>query len=315
MYQWRHERQSRYRSSIPGLGVIWFGRGPPGHGASAGATLMEMAVVLAMVAFIVVLGVTVGSGWLASLRDVTHGATLVEQRDSLAHAARGWYAGTYCRMEPLDGWLARRPPERIELVVSGTEDGAGLSDLRHHLPDQSLVRESAYPADRWQVLVTRTERPFPELLLAWQPAVQDALAQLARRTGGRCALTDDWSVIEDCPDYATGAERLVWNAPLLAGVRQSARTRRLREWLATNAIDCDREDVDADGHPDRDGAFDVECDPDGDGAFGPVDEDSRPGLTRFDSDNDGEIDLDIAGDPDFGGDLVVDVRDWQALGC
>lgn len=281
----------------------------PRPATQRGSTLIESALVLAIAAAVLTGAITLGSAWISSVRDLSQGATIAVQRDALAHAARGWYTSRFCRLHR-DAGESGRPPVEVQLE---------LDDLRGYLPDGRLVRETQHAASRWRVAIARQGLSSPQIHLHWELHAGDAPVALARRTGAFCDIDGDRATLEACPDYAHGAERLLWTSLVVLPSQQVSRTRRLRDWQQFNAIDCDADgaDSDADGKADGDGQLDAYCDGDGDGLFGPFDADGDgvddAGL--FDADADGVLDLDVAGGPDGLGDLAVDVRDWHALGC
>ena len=268
-----------------------------------GSTLIEAALVLAIAAAVLAGAITLGSAWISGVGDLSQGATLAVQRDTLAHAARGWYTSRFCRTQrDTDEFVA--PPVEVQLEVD---------DLRGYLPDSRLTRETQHPASRWRITIARQGLSSPQLHLQWELHAGDASAALARRTGAVCDTDGDGTTLEACSDYALGAERLLWVSLLAVPSQQVSRTRRLNDWQRFNAIDCDANGPDSDG----DGQIDAYCDGDGDGLFGPFDADGD-GLDDarlFDADGDGILDLDLAGGPDGTPDLAVDVRDWHALGC
>ena len=273
-----------------------------------GSTLTEAALVLAIAAAVLTGATTLGSAWISSVRDLSQGATVTVQKDTLAHAARGWYTSRFCGLQRDSTFVA--PPVEIQLEVD---------DLRGYLPDNRLIRETQHPASRWRIGIAREGLPSPQLRIQWELRAGDASAALARRSGAFCDADGDGTSAEPCPDFALGAERLLWVSLLAAPSQEVSRNRRLMDWQRFNAIDCDADgpDPDGDGTSDGDGQLDAYCDGDGDGLFGPYDADGD-GLDDahlFDADADGILDLDVAGGPDGVGDLAVDVRDWHALGC
>ena len=275
-----------------------------------GATMVETGVMVAFAAMVIAGAVALGSEWISSTRDLSQGATLEVQRDSLRHAARGWYASRYCALQRREGDVGR-PPAKIVLAVH---------DLRPYLPDGGLVREGRHEASRWRVVVERQQMSPPQLNLLWTLREGEPSEGLARRTGAVCDSDGDNATPEACSDFSRGGERLLWTSLLAQPTKQVSRTRRLFEWQQFNAIDCDTDglDSDGDGRLDGDGLLDARCDVDGDGAFGrPYDHDGDgvDDTSRFDADGDGALDLDVAGGPDGSGDFAVDVRDWHALGC
>ena len=281
----------------------------PRSAARQGSTLIEAALVLAIGAAVLAGAITLGSAWISSVRDLSQGATVAVQRDTLAHAARGWYTSRFCRMHR-DTADFVAPPVEVELDID---------DLRGYLPDSRLIRETQHAASRWRIAIARQGLSLPQLRLQWELRVGDVPAALARRTGAICDTDGDATTLEACPDYALGAERLLWVSLLAAPSQQVSRTRRLNDWQQFNAIDCDADgpDSDGDGTSDGDGQIDAYCDGDGDGLFGPydADDDGLDDAHLFDADGDGLLDLDLAGGPGGAADLAVDVRDWHALGC
>ena len=280
----------------------------PRSAGQQGSTLVEAALVLAITAAVLTGAITLGSAWISSVRDLSQGATVTVQRDTLAHAARGWYTSRFCRLQRDSAFVA--PPVEVQLEVD---------DLRGYLPDSRLTRETQHSASRWRVVIARQGLSSPQLRLLWQLRSGDAPVALARRSGAVCDSDGDGTTVEACPDYAQGEERLLWVSLLAAPSQEVSRNRRLMDWQRFNAIDCDADgsDSDGDGTADGDGQMDAYCDGDGDGLFGPYDADGD-GLDDarlFDADADGILDLDVAGGPDGVGDLAVDVRDWHALGC
>ncbi len=277
--------------------------------AQRGSTLIEAALVLAIAAVVLTGAITLGSAWISSVRDLSQGATMAVQRDTLAHGARGWYTSRFCRTQR-DTADFVAPPVEIQIEVD---------DLRSFLPDNRLTRETQHAASRWRIAIARQGPSSPQLRLLWNLQAGDAPGALARRTGAVCDVDGDGTTPEECPDYALGAERLLWVSLLATPSQQVSRARRFRDWQQFNAIDCDADgpDSDGDGRSDGDGQLDPYCDRDGDGLFGPYDADGdgSDDARLFDADADGILDLDVAGGPDGAGDLAVDVRDWHALGC
>ena len=271
-----------------------------------GATLFEIALFLGITGVIAAGAVALGSGWFSSVRDISQGATVAAQRDSLLGATRSLYRVRVCRGP---GGMSGHP----------VEGALEMEDLRAYLPGRRLVRETQLPADRWHIVVTRQQRPVPEVHLRWEPQLGDSLAAIARRSGAVCDADGIGTTVDHCPDFSHGTERLLWMALVAAPTDQRLRRRRMLEWFEFNAIDCDTDgpDSDGDGVLDGDGRLDEPCDVDVDGLFGPYDADGD-GLDDsllFDADADGFLDFDVAGGADGSGDLAVDIHDWHALGC
>ena len=274
-----------------------------------GATLLETAMVMGIAAIIFAAAIALGSEWISTVGQQSQGATVAEQRDTLRHAARSWYSNMFCRLQR-DVGDPGSPP--VELTL-------GVSDLRAYLPNGGLVREGERVASRWEIIVTREGLLSPQIHILWGPREGDPSAALARRTNARCDTDGDFAHPEACDDVSSGSDRLLWTSLLVEPTSQVSRTRRLWEWQQINWIDCDADGLDADGDglADGNGQLDAYCDIDGDGRFGPYDADGdgTDDTTRFDTDGDGKLDLDVAGGQDGRGDLAVDIRDWHALGC
>ena len=280
----------------------------PGSAAQRGSTLVEAALVLAVGAVVLTGAITLGSAWISSVRDLSQGATVAVQRDTLAHAARGWYTSRFCRTTR----------DAVDFVAPPVEVQLDVDDLRGYLPASRLIRETQHAASRWRIVIARQGGSPPQLHLLWELHAGDTPAALARRTGAVCDTDGDRTTLEACPDYALGVEGLLWVSLFSAPSQQVSRIRRLSDWLRFNAVECDADgaDSDGDGTSDGDGQMDAYCDGDGDGLFGPydVDGDGLDDARLFDGDGDGILDLDLTG-PDGAADLAVDVRDWHALGC
>lgn len=192
----------------------------------------------------------------------------------------------------------------------------------------------------------------PHLRLLWTPPPHvrertiELGAVLAEELGAYCDDDGDADTREECdgmpPAKAGGlGERFVWAAPLGAFVRYSddaARRRRLTEWLALNAVDCDADrngemDAFCDG-PKRDDLIDMAADhvidanSDGcdDARPRAADDKNHPRLADRLRDNDwpchpislldgndgspdGKLDFDVTED------FVVDADDYRAIGC
>ena len=243
------------------------------------------------------------------------------------------------------------------------------ADLHRRLP--ALTAEPARPRDpedgtfAWEI-VTRPLPPQPapaqwrwaqpQVRVFWYPPehlrrrVREIAEPLAREVGAFCDDDGNADTAEPCdgvPAASAGkiGERFVWVAPLGAwdgSNMHATRQRRLRDWLAAHAVDCDGDRH----HPlisrsatnvmDRfcDGPVDDEridpghvIDANGDGCDNarprapddlahPRLADSNPyndwrceSPVLLDADEDGRLDFDATGD------FAVDAADFHVLGC
>lgn len=263
--------------------------------AIRGATLIGMVFVLAIAAVILGGAIAFGSQWIGHARTSTAAMTAMMQRDALRTAARSWFTGRYCQPDRSAG-VVQTPAPVIEL---------GVEDLRGHLQDGVLPKETAVPATSWRIRIARTGTAPPRLDALWLPPRSDMREALARRTGAYCDADDNPASEEPCND-ARSTTRLAWSELLVMPTSGVFRARRLADWIRIHGIMCDITGPDVDG--DGVGELGPCCDTDGDGKFGPL-------CDHYDADRNGLLDLDIAGGPEGVPDLAVDVHDWQALGC
>ena len=285
----------------------------PKRTSQLGATLWELALVMAVAAAIAVGAVTIGSSWQSTADRVANTARLETRLGMAEHAVRTWYGGTYCRADIGDRQTLGFPPafplQDAYAVARGYPiEGEWIPDWEEgRLEWQISWPPSATPpTSRNPVssncdvrLAAKRQNSVPlRLDLFWTPSEGHQPASvIARRLEARCDDDNNPQTAEAC-DGVPAAERLVWSSNLRERLdRDYQRTRRYADWIREYGINCDADgpDCDQDGRGDGDGVFDQRCAANLD--------------ARFDADGNGRLDLDVNGD------FAVDGSDWHLLGC
>ena len=276
---------------------------PPGDPSrTRGTTLLEIAFALGFIAVAGTIALTFGLNLVRGLEVDTQSARTESEIRQLENAIVSWYKASYCRTErpvhpappvqapefPLEGADVELGEHRLSgtvLPALGTEDGA--YDWQIDLDADNVVAFRAF----------------------WHPPSRfdDRIAVVARRFGGYCDDDGDAATEEPC-DADPAGERVV--LPLSASLGPTGdptRKRRIEAWVDAFGVECDS---------DEDGLLDEYCDCGNhecprDGGLGPLDVngDGRDDTGFLDGNGDGLLDFDLNGD------LAVDSRDWDALGC
>ncbi len=268
----------------------------------AGATVVEIALVLAVGAAVISGAALLGQNWRQNLGTVGEASGVPVHVDALRNAVENWYRWEYCHTDPErpDATLAPRFP-----IDSGS------ADLSPYLPPVPRLPDPGEDKGEYDWEIVRSAQtyggtPPPQLRVFWNPPdrFDERISVVARDLDAACDSDGDADTFETCGS-GLPRERLVW-AKLLA-VRAEERAHddlRVQAWLARNAIECR-----AEGGRLR---LRAACDSDGNGQLGPDVDQDGDGVDdswRLDADGDGVLDFDLTAD------LVVDVSDFRVLGC
>ena len=279
-------------------------RPPIDPSRTRGTTLLEIAVVLAFIAVAGTLALTFGSNLVRGLEVDMQSARTESEIGQVESAVVSWYRASFCRtVRPMH---PAPPTEAPEFPL----EGADVDLDEHRLSGTTLptlgTEEGAYD---WQIDLDADS--VVQFRVFWHAPSRfdDRIAVVARRFDGYCDDDGDAATEEPC-DADPAEERVVLPlAPTGGPVDDPTRRRRLEAWLNAFGVECDADD---------DGRLDEYCDCDPtlhgcaqDGSFGPVDVDGDGDDDTGFHDRDGDNRLDF----DLNGDLNVDSRDWDALGC
>ena len=268
---------------------------------ATGATLVELAVVLAVGATLISGAVLLGQGWRQNLGAVSEASGVPVHVAALRTAVENWYQWQYCHVDPERADANRAP----QFPIRG-----GASDLAPYLPSvprlpDPLEGKGSYGWEVVRSAQTYGGTPPPQVRVFWDPPARfdERIAVIARDLDAACDSDGDADAFEPCGG-GQPRTRLVWSTLLAATQDERAREEaRTRAWLGRNAIEC------------RDGVhlrLHAACDSDGNGRLGPgldQDGDGVDDTWRLDADGDGALDFDLTAD------LVVDVADFRVMGC
>ena len=267
-----------------------------------GATVVEIALVLAVGAALVSAAAILGQGWRQNLGTVGEASGVPVRVAALRSAVENWYAWEYCHTD------LERPDARI---APDFPIDRGAADLGPYLPAVPRLPDPAEGKGEYDWEIVRSAQmyagtPPPSVRVFWDPPERfdDRLPLIARDLDAVCDSDGDADTQEPCGSGEL-RERLFW--PKLLAVRAEERAYddlRVQAWLARNAIECRAEGIHLRLH--------ASCDSDGNGRLGPdvdQDGDGADDSWRLDADGDGALDFDLTGD------LVVDVSDFRVLGC
>ena len=268
----------------------------------AGATVLEVALVLAVAAAVISGAAFLGQGWRQNLGTLGEASGVPVHVAALRTAVENWYRWEYCHvdLERPDAAPAPRFP-----IDSGEADVAPYLPPVPRLPDPGEDK-GEYDWEIVRSAQTYGGTPPPRLRVFWDPPARfgERVSLIARDLEAVCDSDGNADTREPCGSGRPG-ERLFW--PQLLAVRAEERAHddlRASAWLARNGIECL-----AQGYHLR---LDASCDGDGDGRLGPDIDQDGDGVDdswRLDADGDGALDFDLTRD------LVVDVSDFRVMGC
>jgi hypothetical protein len=261
----------------------------------AGTTLLEIAMVLAIIAVVGAFALTFGVNTVRGI-EVEYQSTRTELHVvQLRSAVVNWYRGAYCRLSRPETELfpLLRSVQVPEFPIDSTveELDGTVVDLNGYVLDGTRLpalgtEENAYD---WRIALNDENQAQLQIFWHYPEGLGDRIAAAARKLGGHCDDDNDADTVEPC-DGEPAEERIVLPVLLSDGTfRDPLRRHRVESWLDAFGIECDADD---------DGRFDLFCDsriPGSPGSSG------RP--------CDGRLDFDLTED------CAVDAGDWRALGC
>ena len=278
----------------------------------AGTTLLEIAMVLAIIAVVGAFALTFGVNTVRGI-EVEYQSTRTELHVvQLRSAVVNWYRGAYCRLSRPHREFPDLPPVQVpEFPIDSTveELDGTVVDLNGYVLDGTRLpalgtEENAYD---WRIALNDENQAQLQIFWHYPEGLGDRIAAAARKLGGHCDDDNDAETVEPC-DAKPAEERVVLPVLLSDGtLRDPLRRHRVESWLDAFGIECDADD---------NGNLDPFCDCGrsrctGDGLFGPFVDVNGGGndWKFFDRDLDGHLDFDLNGD------FAVDAGDWRALGC
>lgn len=292
-----------------------------------GATLAELGIALGLAAAVLAGALTLAGSIRTGIEPVAVGKRVGPWVDALGRSVAHWYRERYCHAGVVADYPIAVSQADAEAACAAEASACVAAFVPPRLARLQPGRAAEDGVFTWRVAsppASSGALPPPRVQIGWQPPshLRRDAELLARELGTFCDDDGDAATVEAC-DGTPAAERLVWDRPLEAhSATRDVRFRRLEEWLARNAVDCDFDDDGAldpfcDG-PVADGRIDAGhvVDVDGDGC-----DDARPPavgsrcddvLRRrglLDRNADGRLDLDANGD------LAVDQVDFHAFGC
>lgn len=293
-----------------------------------GVTLVELGAALALAAAVLAGVLTLAASIREGVAPIAVAKRVDPWVDVLQRSVTRWYRDRHCQAgaTPL-AW-----PIALDDAVAATACASDPTDcLPAFVPPQLARLQPGLPAEdgafAWRLATPAAPAgvlPPPRVQISWTPPshLRRDAERIARELDVFCDDDGDVASAEPC-DGTPAGERLVWDHPLEAQLGTvDTRQRRLFEWLASNAVDCDADDNTAmdrfcdgplpDGRIDADLVVEVDgdnCDdaharPAGSRCADPV---RQPNL--LDRNADGQLDFDVNGD------LAVDQADFHALGC
>lgn len=287
----------------------------------AGTTLVELGLALALAAAVFAGALTLATSIREAVAPIAVAKQVDPWVDVLRRSVTRWYRQRHCQAgaTPL-AW----PISVDDTVAANACDADANACLAAFLPPGRRAADGTFEWRLATPAAAPSALPPPRLQVAWTPPshLRRDAQRLAQELDVFCDDDGDVTTAEAC-DGAPAAERLVWDRPLEARIDTVAtRSKRLFEWLASNAVNCDA-DSNATMDPFCDGplvdgridaGFAVELDGDNcDDAHAPAAgsgcADPARQLSLLDGNADGELDLDVNGD------LAVDQTDFHALGC
>lgn len=292
-----------------------------------GATLAELGIALGLAAAVLAGALTLAGSIRGGIEPVAEGKRVGPWVEALGRSVAHWYRERHCQ-----AGVAVDYPIAISQADAAAACAADASAcVAAFVPPRLARLQPARAAEdgvfTWRVATPPAAAdalPPPRVRIGWQPPshLRRDAELLARELGTFCDDDGDPGTVDAC-DGTPAAERLVWDRPLEQHTAtRDVRRRRLEEWLARNAVDCD---FDGDGALDpfcdgplADGRLDaghvVDVDGDGcDDAHLPVAGSACDDVLRrrglLDRNADGRLDFDANGD------LAVDQVDFHAFGC
>ncbi|MYD96392.1 MAG: hypothetical protein F4X98_03260 [Gammaproteobacteria bacterium] len=273
-----------------------------GPARTAGVTLLEIALALAFAAVASAIALTFGLNLVRGIDVDTQSARTESEVTRLKSAIVSWYRGSYCR--PGRPVYPSPPVEAPQFPLVGAD-----VDLdEHRLTGVELpvlgIEEGAYD---WEIDLDADNIVQFRVFWHYPSRFDDRIAVMARRFGGYCDDDDDAETEEPCDAEPAGERVVLPLSPSLGPVNDPTRRQRMEAWASVFGVECDAND---------DGRLDAFCDCghhpcSRDGRIGPLDVngDGVDDTGAYDGNLDGRLDFDLNGD------LAVDYRDWDALGC
>ena len=289
--------------------------------------MAELGIALGLAAAVLAGALTLAGSIRAGVEPIAVGKRVGPWVDALGRSVAHWYREHACQAGNPVGYPVAL--SQADAQAACAADAATC--VAAFVPPRLARLQPAGPGEdgvfTWRMATPPASPgvlPPPRVRIAWRPPshLRRDAELLARELDVFCDDDGDAATVEAC-DGAPADERLVWDRPLeVHAATRDARFRRLEEWLARNAVDCDgdndgRLDPFCDG-PAADGRIDVMhvVDVDGDGcddahlpAAGSRCEDDSRRRNLLDRNADGRLDFDANGD------LAVDQVDFHAFGC
>lgn len=289
--------------------------------------MAELGVALGLAAAVLAGALTLAGSVRAGVEPVAVGKRVGPWVDALERSVAHWYRERYCHAGDIAAYPIALSQADAQTACAADARACVAAFVPPRLARLQPARAAEDGTFTWRVAtppVPAGALPPPRVQIAWQPPshLRRDAELLARELGAFCDDDGDAATVEAC-NGAPATERLMWDRPLETySATRDVRFRRLEEWLARNAVDCD---FDGDGALDPfcdgpvadgriDAAHDVDVDGDGcDDAHLPAAGSRCDGVLQrqslLDRNNDGRLDFDANGD------LAVDQVDFHAFGC